>query len=267
MIPDYHIHTCRCGHARGEMRHYVEEARKRGLREIGFADHVPMYWLPGERRDPGLAMHEGEFPDYVAEVLSLTEACQDIAVRLGVEVDYVPGHEETAAGIIAGYSFDYVIGSVHFIDGWAFDSPHQLEEYGRRAIEDVYRDYFQLLCRAAGTGLFDIMAHPDLVKKFGYRPKADLAGLYRQAAEAFARAGVCVEVNTAGLRWPAGEIYPALEFLKICRMEGVPAVTGSDAHAPDQVGLAFAQARELLLAAGYTEVALFRGRKKRMVKI
>lgn len=267
MTCDYHIHTSRCGHARGEMRQYVEEARKKGLTEMGFADHVPMYWLPRERRDPGLAMPEGDFPGYVAEVAELAGSSPGIDIRLGVEVDYIPGHEEEAAAILKGRPFDYVIGSVHFIDGWAFDSPHQLEEYGRREIGEVYREYFDLICRAAGTGLFDIMAHPDLVKKFGYRPGTGLGELYRQTARALARAGVCVEVNTAGLRWPAGEIYPSLEFLKICRTEGVPAVTGSDAHAPDQVGMAFGQARDLLLAAGYSEVVRFRGRRRMMVKI
>lgn len=267
MMLDYHIHTSRCGHARGEMQEYIDRAREQGLREIGFSDHVPMYWLPREKRDSGLAMDETRFPDYIADVRRLAGNNPDIGVRLGVEVDYIPGCEEEAGGFLSGLPFDYVIGSVHLIGGWAFDSPYQLEEYGRRDIEDIYREYFELICRAAGSGLFNIIAHPDLVKKFGYRPRGDLTGLYRQAARAFAGAGVCVEVNTAGLRWPAGEIYPALEFLKICRMEGVPAVTGSDAHDPNQVGWAFRQARDLLLAAGYGEVARYRGRQRELVKI
>ncbi|MCL6610757.1 MAG: histidinol-phosphatase HisJ family protein [Peptococcaceae bacterium] len=267
MIHDYHIHTSRCGHARGEIQEYIDRARRMGLLEIGISDHVPMYWLPPDRRDPGLAMDGAHFPGYVREVLEMSEKHSDIGIRLGVEVDYIPGFEEEAAAALSGHPFDYVIGSVHYIGGWAFDSPKYLEEYGRRDIGEVYRDYFNLVSRAAGSGLFDIIAHPDLVKKFGFRPEGDLAGFYRQAARSFAEAGVCVEVNTAGLRWPAGEIYPSLEFLKICRMEGVPAVAGSDAHLPEQVGWAFDQARELLLAAGYTEVALFRGRRRRMVKI
>lgn len=267
MMIDYHLHTSRCGHARGEMPEYIEEARKKGLTEIGFSDHAPMYWLSREQRDPGLAMEEADFPGYIAEVLSLAESYPDVKVRLGVEVDYIPGYEEKAARMLSGYPFDYVIGSVHFIDGWAFDSPYQLEEYGRRDIREVYRQYFELVCRAAGSGLFDIMAHPDHVKKFGFQPGKALTDFYRQAARAFAGAGVCVEVNTAGLRWPAGEIYPSLEFLSLCRKEGVPAVTGSDAHSPDMVGLHFDLARDLLLEAGYTEVALFKGRQRRMVKI
>ncbi|MFZ5631882.1 MAG: histidinol-phosphatase HisJ family protein [Bacillota bacterium] len=267
MMPDYHIHTSRCGHARGEMPEYIARAREKGFKEIGFADHVPMYWLPGERRDPGLAMAEGDFPGYVGAVINLRKGYTDINVLLGVEVDYVPGWEKKASRVLSDHPFDYVIGSVHYIDGWAFDHPGQVDGYSRRDIEDVYRSYFDLLCRAAGSGLFDVIAHPDLVKKFGHRPGKAPMELYRQAAGAFARAGVCVEVNTAGLRYPAGEIYPALEFLRLCRVEGVPAVTGSDAHDPELVGSGFDQARALLLEAGYREVAVFRGRRREMIKV
>lgn len=267
MMSDYHIHTSRCGHARGEMPQYLAEAWKKGLKEIGISDHVPMYWLSPDLRDPGLAMSEGEFPGYIDEVRLMAAGCPDVKVLLGVEADYIPGFEAEAARILSGRPFDYIIGSVHFIDGWAFDSPHQLDEYSRRDIDEVYRQYFDLICRAASSGLFDIIAHPDLVKKFGYRPRENPASLYRQAARAFAGAGVCVEVNTAGLRWPTGEIYPSLEFLKICREEGVPAVTGSDAHDPETVGRSFGKARDLLLEAGYSEVARFSERRRRLVKI
>ncbi|MFZ5647242.1 MAG: histidinol-phosphatase HisJ family protein [Bacillota bacterium] len=267
MIPDYHIHTSLCGHARGEMEQYVEEARKKGLKEMGFSDHVPMCWLTDECRYPGLAMDETELPGYVSRVLSLREKTPELSIRLGLEVDYIPGWEKGAGNIISQYPFDYIIGSVHFIDGWAFDHPSYIDGYGGRDIGEIYRNYFDLICRAAGSGVFDIMAHPDLVKKFGYRPDKASTDLYRQAARSFAAAGVCVEVNTAGLRVPAGEIYPSLEFLRLCRLEGVPASTGSDAHAPELVGANFSEAVELLKEAGYDEVAMFSGRRRKMMKI
>ena len=189
MMADYHTHTCRCGHARGQAREYLEQARQKGLREIGFSDHIPMYWLPPEQRNPGLAMAEADFPGYLAEVLELAAESPCPEVRLGVEVDYIPGYEAEAARMLAGHPFDYVIGSVHFIGRWAFDSPHELEEYGRRDIDEVYRQYFDLISRAAQSGLFDIIAHPDLVKKFGYRSRTDPAVFYRQAARAMAAGG------------------------------------------------------------------------------
>lgn len=267
MMPDYHMHTSLCGHASGDMTGYVEEALKKGLLEIGFSDHVPMYWLAAHLRDAGLAMDETSFPGYVARVLHLREENPSIGIGLGVEVDYIPGWEKEAAKIISEYPFDYIIGSVHYIDGWGFDNPGLTGEYSRRQLGEIYRQYFDLICSAAKSGLFDVIAHPDLVKKFGYRLSPAPVELYRQAARAFAGAGVCVEVNTAGLRAPAGEIYPSLEFLRLCCSEGVPVSTGSDAHSPDLVGANFSEAGALLREAGYREVTLFRERKRIKARI
>lgn len=267
MIPDYHWHTDRCGHATGKMAEYVAEARKRGLVEVGFADHVPMYWLPVEERDPGLAMTWEELPVYTGEVLELRRVNPDLNIRLGLEADFIPGLEKELREILELYPLDYVIGSVHYLDGWGFDNPDLIHEYDRRDINKIYRQYFSQLCDAARSGLFDIIAHPDLIKKFGHRPQVPPLELYRQAARAFAEAGVCMEINTAGLRSPAGEVYPSRDFLKQCLELGVPVTLGSDAHKPEQVGAGFDQAVELLQEVGYREIAIFEGRKRKMVKM
>ncbi len=266
-LPDYHIHTARCGHAAGRMEEYVERALKLGLPEIGFADHVPMYWLDQRDRDPTLAMPPEQLPEYVAEVERLRAAYPGITIRLGLEADYIPGYEEKLQPLLEGYPFDYVIGSVHYIDGWGFDNPAYRDGYWEKDINRLYREYFKLVRLAARSGLFDVVAHPDLIKKFGYRPRDDLREVYEETARAFAVAGVCVEVNTAGLRAPVGEIYPAPGFLRACCRHGVPATTGSDAHAPSQVGADFDSARRLLVEAGYEEIAFFKGRKKFFRKI
>lgn len=256
-LPDYHIHTARCGHAGGEMYQYVEQAMKLGLREIGFADHIPMYWLEENERDPSLAMPPERLPEYVAEVEKLRSYYRGITIKLGLEVDFIPGYEGEARRVLDAYPFDYVLGSVHYIDGWGFDNPACIEEYQNHDIDELYRRYFQLVQQAARSGLFNVMAHPDLIKKFGYRPKGDLRGLYAETAGVFAESGVCIEINTAGLRAPVEEIYPALEFLHACQKHGVPVTAGSDAHAPEQVGRGFDLARSLLVRAGYTGVVLF----------
>jgi len=268
MLPDYHWHTRRCGHAAGEMEEYLNLARAKGLKEIGFADHIPMYWLPAGKRDPGLAMSEGELPIYVAQVTRLREENPDLTIRLGIEADYIPGQDEALRKLLAGHPLDYIIGSVHYLDdGWGFDNPSNRGEYTRRNLEEIYAAYFFLIQRAAQSGLFDIMAHPDLIKKFGYRPAGDLTSWYDQTASIFAGAGVCVEVNTAGLAAPAGEIYPALDFLMLCRRYGVPVVAGSDAHSPDQVGQWWKEALLWIKEAGYREAATFAHRCRRMVPL
>lgn len=267
MLPDYHWHTARCGHATGEMEQYVLAAKAIGLREVGFADHIPMYWLGDKEADPTLAMAYAELPLYINNVMLLRGRHPELKLRLGLEVDYIPGQESRAQEIISRYSFDYIIGSVHYLNGWGFDDPRLAHRYLDLDIKEIYHSYFHELVSSAACGIFDIIAHPDLIKKFGHRPEDEPLDLYRQAAEAFAAAGVCMEVNTAGLRNPAREIYPSLGFLKICRQYNVPVVTGSDAHKPGQVGADFNLARQLLREAGYEQVVVFEGRRRHFVNI
>lgn len=267
MLPDYHLHTSRCGHATGETGEYLVSAAAAGMTEVGFADHIYMYWLPVERRDPSLAMREEELPLYFRQIKEIKFSCPGLSVKCGLEVDFVPGSEKELAGVLTSYPFDYIIGSVHYIDGWGFDNPSLIDGYRSMDVAEIYRRYFDLLGQAAKSGLFDIMAHPDLVKKFGFRPEEDLLPLYRETIKTFSLAGVCVEVNTAGLRAPVGEIYPDLIFLQLCKEYGIPVTTGSDAHRPDQVGAGFPEAKTLLKIAGYNEVAVFENRNISFIKI
>lgn len=265
MLPDLHLHTSRCGHATGKMEEYIAVARSHGITHLGFADHIPMYWLPSNQRDTGLAMAEEELPRYVQSVVRLQEENPDMIIDLGIEADYIPGYEDRLWAVIARHSFDYVLGSVHYMDGWGFDNPALVEEYTRRDVDELYRQYFDLVQEAVRSGLFDVIAHPDLIKKFGYLPRGDLQALYDQTARVMAGGDICVEVNTAGLRMAVGEIYPSLEFLKLCYRYGVPVTVGSDAHRPDQVGHGWLEAKEWLKAAGYREIAVFKGRRRRLI--
>jgi histidinol-phosphatase (PHP family) len=246
------------------MEEYVAHARGQGLPEMGFSDHLYMYWLPVGKRDPELAMREEELDDYVEDVLRLRRENSDLTIRLAIEADYVPGHETTLKSILERYAWDYVLGSVHFIDDWGFDDSRYMDTYDRWDIDQLYDRYFDLVMRAAESGFFDSMSHPDLVKKFGHRPgpSLDLAALYEKLARSFKRAEVCVEVNTSGLRRPCAEIYPSLDLLRACQQAGVPATLGSDAHQPDHVGVAFDAGVGHLRAGGYDSVIAFAGRQR-----
>ncbi len=267
MIPaDYHLHTRLCGHASGEPEEYLAQAARKGIPEVGFSDHLPLYFLPPGKTIQGYAMREDELSLYV----DLVQKCAQkspVRVRLGIEADFIPGYEESLAALLSSYPFDCVLGSVHFIEGWGFDNLAEIEEYGRRDINRVYEQYFALIQQAALSGLFDVMAHPDLVKKFAFRPTGDLSPHYEATARAFKKAGVCAEVNSAGLRYPAKEIYPSPSLLRCLFKHGVPVTMGSDAHCPDQVGAGLEQAVRLIKEAGYTEIALFSRRKRRFIKI
>ena len=260
---DYHVHTARCGHADGEMLDYVAQAHKIGLLELGFADHLPLL----TQEDPTLTMTLGELSGYVQEVNSLAEDADGIIVKLGIEADYLPGLEGETAALLASCDFDYVIGSIHFIDGWGFDDSRYLEGYAQKDIHTIYEDYFRLVARAAGSGMFDIIGHLDLVKKYGFRPETDITGLLEDTVAALKEAGVCVEINTAGLRKPVGEVYPSETILALCARAGVPITLGSDAHRPDQVGMDFDHALRLAVVAGYRRLAVFNKRERDYIDI
>lgn len=259
-LVDYHIHTHLCGHAGGTPEEYVDRAVELGLSEIGFADHMPLLRI----RDEHLTMEPEELPHYIDLVAGLRDSRDDITIRLGIEMDYIPGQMDEIWEAAAGIDFDYVYGSVHYIDGWDFGDSRHLSSYRGKDPDEAYRRYFELFCQAAREGGFDIMAHPDLVKKHGMGTRLPLPDMYSEAARCLREAGVAIELNTSGLRKRALDTYPSLPFLRACAARGVPVTLGSDAHAPDQVGMDFDIAVRFMRKAGISEIATFRGRRRAM---
>lgn len=261
---DYHVHTARCGHAGGEMRAYVETALARGLDEIAFTDHVPLYFLPGDDPDPGLAMTRAELPGYVEEVRALREEFAGrIDILLGLEADYAEGHEAALREILAAHAWDVVLGSVHWVKGDWIDAPNSGARHAREGTEALWGEYYRLLGQAAATGLFDVLTHFDLPKKFGHRMPATLARAEAEAVAAARMAGVAVEVSSAGLRKAVGEEYPAPSLLTRLVAAGVPIVFSSDAHAPAEVAWGREKIEAAAHAAGAREHLSFRKRERR----
>ncbi|MBA4371059.1 MAG: histidinol-phosphatase [Coriobacteriaceae bacterium] len=254
---DCHVHTSRCRHAEGQPADYVAAAAARGIEVLTFTDHLP---LP-EGFSAEYAMPRDELPAYIEEILEAGAARMDgPEVLLGVEADWLPEHTAHVRELTAAYPFDVVMGSVHFIDDWAFDDPALVGRYDEWDADALWERYFAELERASASGLFDVMSHPDLVKKFRCAPAADPRALYEAAAHAMTHGDVAVEVSTAGLRKPCAEIYPARDFLAELRRADVPVTFGSDAHRPEDVGYGWAEARELLRETGYQSVVVFRSR-------
>lgn len=261
---DLHVHTWRCRHAEGAAGEYVRVAAERGVSTLCFTEHLPMppALIEGIVGAQGYAMPIDELPAYEREVSEAREigARLGVEVLFGIEIDAVPEAREHAAALLTAYPFDLVLGSVHFIDGWAFDDPDKTSGYDDWDYNDLWERYFSDLVDAGRSGLADVMAHADLVKKFCRRPATPVGHLYAATASALREAGVAVEVNTAGLRKPCRELYPGPEFLVELRRAGVPVTVGSDAHAPDQVALGMNEAVEALRTAGYGSVLVFRDR-------
>lgn len=254
---DCHIHTSRCRHAEGGPAEYVAAAAAKGIEVLTFTDHLP---LP-DGYPAGYAMPLDELPAYVDEVRTAADAANGPEVLLGIEADWLPGHPTHVADLTAALPLDVVMGSVHFIDDWAFDDPDLVARYDEWDPDALWERYFAELERAAASGDFDVMSHPDLVKKFRCAPVRDPRELYEAAAQAMARGRVAVEVSTAGLRKPCAEIYPARDFLAELRRADVPVTFGSDAHRPDEVGYGWADACTLLRETGYESLIVFRDRR------
>ncbi len=262
-LPDYHVHTFRCGHAGGESRAYVLAAIAAGLSEIAFTDHIPLYFLPPGDRDPKLAMREDQFEEYVAEVRSLAREFEGrIAVRLGLEADFAEGHEAELARWLGRADWDLVLGSVHWVAGGWIDAPGAPRRFEREGTEPLYREYYRLLTEAARTGFFDVLTHFDLPKKFGHRPVIAAEDAEQRAIAAAASAGCAVEVSSAGLRKPVGEIYPEARLLRRLVGAGVPVTFSSDAHAPAEVGRGYDRTVAHARAAGAKEFVTFVRRRK-----
>jgi len=135
-IPDYHIHTHLCGHASGQPFEYVQHALSCGLQEIGFSDHAPFV----SHEDPGVTMNREQLPLYHQMIKDLQGEYKDrISIKLGIEADYMPGFEDKTKELLDGYSFDYVMGSVHFIGDWGFDNPCERPKWDKKNYKWIYK--------------------------------------------------------------------------------------------------------------------------------
>jgi histidinol-phosphatase (PHP family) len=262
-LADYHVHTFRCGHAAGASRDFVLRALQLELSEIGFTDHVPLYFLPPAERDPRLAMAEGEFTGYIEEVKELQKEFEGrIVVRLGLEADYAEGFEGALERWLDRADWDFVLGSVHWVAGDWIDAPHSVVRFEKEGVEALYREYYRLVAKAARTRLFDVLSHFDLPKKHGNRPGTPLVESEDEAIAVAAESGCAVEISSAGLRKPAREIYPEPRLAAKMVTAGVPFTFSSDAHAPAEVGWGYEKTVPFARSLGVTEFMTFERRRR-----
>jgi histidinol-phosphatase (PHP family) len=274
MLTDYHLHlrlddlkaTAADHFTAANVERYREAASERGILELGVSEHVYRFAQALEVWQHPL-WRECAHDD-------LDEYCrfvrEDTDLRLGIEADFVPGAENRIANLLEARDFDYVVGSVHFLREHSLDTDdHSVWDSGRSP-EEIWREYFRTLGEAARSGLFDILAHPDLVKVWGRErplPEDDLRRYYELALDGIAESGIAIEVSTAGLRKRAQEIYPAPAFLHMCLEAGAPVALSSDAHRPEDVGADYDQALELLESVGAKELCVFERRERRLEPI
>jgi histidinol-phosphatase (PHP family) len=263
---DLHTHHDRCGHAEGSLADVAGWATLRGIAVLGVSDHAPRFADPADHPLPDTQMARSQWDGYLAEAAALRdELAGRLDLRVGVEADYLPGTEAVYRAALDRPELDYVLGSVHEVPApggaWALFHP---ETYADADLDEVHRRYWETVAAAATSGLFDVLAHLDLVRMLPppgepARRGAPLPAAIEDALDAIADAGVAVEINGSGMRRD-GRPYPDEPILAGLVRRGVPISFGSDAHRRGQLGLGWGEARALLGALGVTRVAVFRGR-------
>jgi histidinol-phosphatase (PHP family) len=260
----------------GWLDRFVEIALARGATEVGFTEHLyrcveagpvlgrwwegdPDATLAGEMRAWIDSERNLSLAAYVEVVLDAR--ARGLPVKLGLEVDFVPGTEDVVTELLAGIPFDFLIGSIHWIGAWNFMRDTAPPEYGRRGVRRAFEQYFALEAEIAGSGLVDVLAHADVIKRHGLVPEGALDELYAPVVAAAAGSGTAVEVSSIGLRHAIAELYPAPAFLSRFRAAGVPITLASDAHLPDDAAWGRDAVIVAARAAGYDEYLRFEARR------
>lgn len=270
MLTDYHLHLRPDDPGATAERYFTDEnvdryrsaAAQAGIAELGVSEHVYRF-----RQALEVARHPFWVEQATDDIDAYCEFVRTTPLRLGIEADYVAGAEDRIAALLDGRDFDYVIGSVHLVGDRMVDHSSYDVWDGGADPDEVWERYFDLLGLAARSGLFDVLAHPDLVKMWGPErpwPQRDLRFHYEPAVEAIGDSRVAVEVSTAGLRKPIGELYPSRELAEMCADAGAPFALSSDAHAPEQVGYEYRRATEMLRELGVEEICVFDHRERRL---
>jgi histidinol-phosphatase (PHP family) len=270
VLTDYHLHlrpddegTPETHFTEENVDRYLAAAAEQGIEELGVSEHIYRF------RDALQVWDHPFWRDEASDDLgAYCEFVRSTPLRLGIEADFVLGREDRTASLLDAHDFDYVVGSIHFLgeDG-ALDHPGYDIWQQLGDADAVWGRYFEWLAELVRSGLFDILGHPDLVKIWGDgrpAPERDRRHYYEPVVEAVAESGIAVEISTAGLRKPVGELYPSREFAQMCVEAGASFALSSDAHTPEQVGYGYDRALEFMGELGVTEICVFEGRQRRL---
>jgi len=257
-LVDYHMHSI-LSDGQNTYEEMTVMAISKGLDEIGFSDHVclkPVTW----------AIREEDIPVMTEQIQDLQQKYKDqIQIRYGIEVDFFPGAENELRDLIKTIPVDYVIGSVHFIGDWNFDTDKSL--YGKWSNDKLYEIYFGLIQQAAQSGLFDVIGHIDIIKKFQIYPESNQDLLFEDTIRIIKENNLVVELNTGGMDRPCAEFTPGPKILELCNSYHVPVTLSSDAHRATQIARHYESAIAMLTQIGYTEIIGFHNRIRRIVRL
>ncbi|GGA41382.1 histidinol phosphate phosphatase domain-containing protein [Psychrobacillus lasiicapitis] len=236
--------------------YYLIQAKQLGLREVGMVDHLYRFKETKAYFEKNMVLDESDLGkvqrywldsvmtetmnDFVENILQAKEKwrSEGVELKLGIEADYFVGYERELKELLRGYPWDYIIGSVHFVDGWGFDNPQTVDKFEGIDLKTLYERFFTTVEKAIRSELFDFVAHLDNLKVFNFKvDNMDFVNWYKRIAEALVEKGTATEVN-AGLyyRYPVKEMCPGPDFVKVLVDHGVEFTVSSDSHYPDDLG-------------------------------
>lgn len=254
LVADYHnhpqAHRTDLPYSKKVLEPWAIKAKELGLKDIAFTDH--------DRYKAGFDFYE---------VWDLQERHPAIRFRAGIELDNDPETSEDGhIWVRSNYNdLDFVLGSVHFVKGFAFDHPHYIKEYEKYNINDLYRDYYKNIRKMASSGLVDSLAHLDLIKIFNFFPTEDMTEVYDETLSLIKEKDLSIEISTAGIRKPVGEIYPSKEIVQMAKAKGISFTIAGDAHAAQDLSHNYDKLAEFLIEMDIYEVAVYEKHEKKII--
>lgn len=274
---NYHLHTAysgdliKMGRLGETPEKYAVMAEKLGFGEICFTDHLVVGY-PRTMPAYSHSMEIKKIGSYIRDIALVAKKRPQLKIRAGVEIDWLPEKIEELKKVLRQHPFDCVLGSVHSIDGVLVEHEKNKHTFwGGLSDAEIYERnvaYYKAVQEMAKSRVCDVVAHLDLIKRDGYLPKGrSVLPLIEETVRIIAENGICVEVNTSGLKKPIREMHPSLEALKLCRKMGIPVTIGTDAHKAEQIDFGLDECMKLVKEAGYLELAVFERGKMNIVKI
>jgi histidinol-phosphatase (PHP family) len=266
---DLHIHSAISHDASSSIRDYCLKAREIGFKEIGFSEHLDLV-----KADPHFMRHDYE--QYLAEVKAAREEFPGLAVRMGVEITFLPSIQKDIADWLEPREYDFALAAVHLTEDGACTVSEEepcREYFSRKPAEECYREFFDLTLASVRSGLFDALAHLDIINRYGLAHFPDWEwrphyGAVRRIFEGMIKRNMALEINTSGLRQSPCRTYPEAGLVKLFRELGGRAVTiGSDAHSAEQLGSGVAQAIAMAKELGFNRVVSFERRNLKWIDL
>ena len=272
---DYHMHFEYGTYDLDWVTGFFDQAQKNGIDELGISEHSHGFAEFKELYEDELILDDSAVGQYQRQWLKKNKfrytlqdyfglidqlKSQGYPVKIGIEVCNFRNQNKVEK-ILAAYPFDYVIGSVHFLKGWGYDFIDLLSVWDQYSLRDIYEWYVDEVKTLCHSGLYNVLGHPFNIRLFRHFPSFDPQPYLDRVAKALQKAGMAIDVNTGTLyRYPVAEISPYPEFMKAARKRGLPIITSSDAHRPEDCGRSIDEAIRYAKKYGWEEVLTFNAR-------